>query len=368
MTKGAAAHHRARGHLGVLGHGGGQAVHDAPGVHEAVVEVGGGAEGLSHPLVGHDHAGPLGQATSDGGQGTDGVTHVVERLEHPGEVERAYAGPGGGVPHLEAHPVGHAGSDGMARRLFDRGLVEVDPEQACGGQRPGQGDGRPTRPAAHVEDTGLGQSPELPAHAGSSGQPRPDVVDEHGPVHPGDPVADLRTEVPEGDPTTAAVAGDEAFEDAGNPEQGGGHAGDGGGAVGVEQRLGVAAGKGEAAPVAIVDLDVADDEDAPPPPAARATPWRSGDGCPPARRARGAWLDLRCRGRRRGRARCQGARSTAPSTRGGFRRAARTGPSVQPRGTLTNRSRSPSASRSPASSVARPTSPASCSGCPPPGW
>ncbi len=157
---------------------------DAPGVHEAVVEVGGGAEGLSHPLVGHDHAGPLGQATPDGGQGTDGVTHVVERLEHAGEVERAYAGPGGGVAHLEAHPVGHAGSDGMARSLFDRGLVEVDPEQACGGQRPGQGDGRPTRPAAHVEDTGLGQSPELPAHAGSSGQPRPDVVDEHGPVHP----------------------------------------------------------------------------------------------------------------------------------------------------------------------------------------
>ena len=124
---------RCRWPRGVLGQGRGQAVQDAPAVHEPLGGVAGGGEGVGDALVGDQDAAAVGQPLPGRPQRPRRVAHVVERLEDRHQVERGLGGEVGGVADHERDPVGQAGLGRRRAGLGDRRLVQVDPEDLARG-------------------------------------------------------------------------------------------------------------------------------------------------------------------------------------------------------------------------------------------
>ena len=135
-----------RGRL--LGHGGRQAVRDAPAVHHPLDVVTGGGEPRRDRLVGDEQGAVGGQGGADRGQHLDRPRHVVQRLQDQRDIERPAGAEPSGVADVEPGGRLRAPRRWSVRRRSRRGRGRTPRPRPWVGPR--DGDRRPALPAAEV--------------------------------------------------------------------------------------------------------------------------------------------------------------------------------------------------------------------------
>ncbi len=201
-------------------------------IEHALDRLGTGVEGVGDALVGDEQRTAGAQQRPAPGERVDRSTHVVQRLEHRDEIEsgcldadaaRRLRDPGArdrgrgadrrlvaGVAVHERDAVGDPCLAGVAARLDDRRLVEVEPDDAGVRERVRERDGRPADTAAGIEHGASGV--ERGGPVGQRVDPAAQLVGEARAVQRAESAAQFGAVLVERDAAALAVVGDELGE------------------------------------------------------------------------------------------------------------------------------------------------------------